>query len=125
MSRLNPTVRGLAIVVAVAALITAAGAEEGLTWVFVALQALFVIAIGYALYRLWRNNRQEIAVWPVRARLVVYGAAVLAFADIALSLVPPVDYPEGGLESLVFFVVLGASAFAMWRVWRDQHTYGY
>ena len=31
----------------------------------------------------------------------------------------------GGLESLVFLLALGAGGFAMYRVWRDEHTYGY
>jgi hypothetical protein len=29
------------------------------------------------------------------------------------------------VEALVFFFVLAASGFSMWRVWRDEHTYGY
>jgi hypothetical protein len=123
VSRINPTVRGLAIVVVSAAATTAAGAERGLDYIFVALQILFLVAIAFALYRLWRNNRHELAVWPLRAQVVFYGAALLAIADVVASFV--LAYPENGLESLVFFVVLFAAGFAMWRVWRDQHTYGY
>jgi hypothetical protein len=120
---INPTIRGLAILVVIAAAITAAGAEEGLDVVIWVIQVLFLLAITWALYRLWRRNREEISYWSVRARAVFYGAAALAIVNIVLSFVLP--YPEGGLESLVFFVVLGAAAFSMWRVWRDQHTYGY
>jgi fucose 4-O-acetylase-like acetyltransferase len=119
---ISPTVRGLAIVVLVAAAITAAGAEEGLTYVFLVLQILFLVAIAIALYRLWRRNRQEISVWSARSRIVFYAAAILAIADIVASFVLP--YPSGGLESLIFFAVLAACAFSMWRVWRDEHTYG-
>jgi hypothetical protein len=123
VKRLSPTVRGLIIVVLIAAAITAAGAEEGLTYVFLVLQIVFLVAIAFFLYRLWRNNRQEIGYWSRRSRMVFYGAALLAVADIVASFVLP--YPSGGLEALVFFAVLAASAFAMWRVWRDEHTYGY
>ena len=122
MKGISPTARGLAIVVVVAAAITAAGAEAGLAYVFLVLQILFLVAIAIALYRLWRRNRQEISVWSARARVVFYAAAILAIADIVASFVLP--YPSGGLESLVFFAVLAACAFSMWRIWRDEHTYG-
>ena len=39
--------------------------------------------------------------------------------------VRPLDHPATGLEALIFFAVLAACVFAMWRVWRDEHTYGY
>jgi len=28
------------------------------------------------------------------------------------------------LDAVAFLVILGLCAFSMWRVWRDQHTYG-
>jgi hypothetical protein len=120
---INPTVRGFAIVVLIAAAITALGVEEGLSYLFLVLQILFVVAISFVLYRLWRRNREAISYWSLRARIVFYGAALLALGNVVVSFVLP--YPEGGLESLVFFVVLALCGFSMWRVWRDQHTYGY
>jgi ABC-type nickel/cobalt efflux system permease component RcnA len=30
---------------------------------------------------------------------------------------------ESGLDAVAFVLVLAAGVFAMWRVWRDQHTY--
>ena len=30
-----------------------------------------------------------------------------------------------GLDAVAFLLVLGLSGFAMFRAWRDQHTYGY
>lgn len=121
--RISPTVRGLLIVVVIAAAITAAGVEEGLDYLFLVLQILFLVAIAFALYRLWRRNREEISYWSVRAKVVFYGAAALAVANVVASFVLP--YPSGGRESLVFFAVLALCGFSMWRVWRDQHTYGY
>ncbi len=123
--RTNGTLRGFIIVVAIAAGLTAAGQAGaiGLGLVFLVLQIAFVVVIALFLYRLWRRNREEIATWPGRVRAVFYGGAGLAFANIVLSLVTV--YPAGGLESLVFFFVLAACGFSMWRVWRDQHTYGY
>jgi preprotein translocase subunit SecE len=120
---INPTVRGFLIIIAVAAGITALQLQVALDAVLIILRVLFLIAIGFVLYTLWRNNRTEIEVWPRRAQLVFYGAAVLAVVDVAAAFVT--DFPNSGLEALVFFLVLAACAFAMIRVWRDQHSYGY
>jgi tellurite resistance protein TehA-like permease len=121
----NPTVRGFAIIVLVAAAITATGTAGalGLGIVFLVLRIVFVVVIAIVLFRLWRANRERIAEWQARSRLVFYGAAALALVDIAAAFLLP--WPSGGLEALVFFFVLGACGFAMWRVWQDQHTYGY
>ena len=124
--RFGPTARGFAIIIAVAVLITASGAagDIGLGIVFLVLQIAFIVAISIVLFRLWRRNREEIATWPTRSRIVFYGAATLALVDLAAAVVLAA-WPRGALESLAFFLVLAASAFAMWRVWRDQRTYGY
>ena len=34
-------------------------------------------------------------------------------------------FPNSGLETVVFIACLAAGGFAMWRVWRDEHTFGY
>ncbi len=120
---LNPTLRGFLIIVAVAAVITALQLELALDAVLIVLRVLFLIAIAFMLYRLWRNNRSELDTWPRRAQVVFYGGALLAIVDVAAAFVT--GFPEGGLEALVFFLVLAACAFAMVRVWRDQHSYGY
>lgn len=121
---MNPTVRGLAIVVLIAGVVTALRLENTIAALFVVVRIAFVLAIAYTLYILWRSRREEISTWSLRARVVFYGAALLALVNVALAFAP-LDYPSGGLEALVFFAVLGACAFAMWRVWRDQHTFGY
>ena len=87
------------------------------------LRIVFLVVIAIVLYRLWRSRREEIAEWPRRARIVFYGAAALAFANLLANFVT--TYPSGALEALVFFGVLAACAFALVRTWRDQHTYGY
>jgi hypothetical protein len=124
--RTNGTLRGFLVIVAVAAAITASGqaGAVGLGLVLYALRIAFIVVIAFALFRLWRRNREEISTWPARARVVLYGAALLALVDVVVAFVLPGFWPRGGLEALVFFFVLAACAFAMWRVWRDQHTYG-
>jgi hypothetical protein len=120
---INPTLRGFLIILVVAAGITALQLQVALDAVLIVLRVLFLIAIGFLLYTLWRNNRTELATWPRRALVVFYGAAIVAMVDIAAAFVT--TFPDGGLEALVFFLVLAACAFAMIRVWRDQHSYGY
>ena len=123
--RWNPTVRGFAIIVLIAALITASGTagDVGLGLVFLALQIAFIVVVAIVLFGLWRRNREQIGMWSRRARAVFYGAAALAVVNVAARFFTP--YPATGLEALVFFVVLAACGFAMWRVWRAEHTYGY
>jgi tellurite resistance protein TehA-like permease len=122
----NASVRGLAIIVLVAAAITASGTagDLGLGIVFLVLRIAFVIVVAIVVFRLWRANRERIAEWPRRSQLVFYGAAALALVDLVASFAP-IGWPGNGLESLVFFGVLAACAYAMWRVWRDEHTYAY
>lgn len=122
---INPTIRGFGIVILVAALITALRLENVLGGLFLVARIAFVAALAYFFYMLWRQRRHEIATWPARAQVVFYGGAVLALANLILAFVPVLDYPSNGLEALSFFIVLAACGFAMWRVWRDQHTYGY
>jgi len=101
-SRMNPTLRGFLIIALIVARIA------------------FLLAIAFFIYLMWRERRGEIAEWPTRARVVFYGAAALAVADLA------VNWYGGaqGLEVIAFVAVLACCGFAMWRVWRDQHTYG-
>jgi hypothetical protein len=119
----NPTLRGFVILVLIAAAITAFQLQVGLEVILLFLRILFLLAIVYVLFMLWRRRREEISMWSVRSRVVFYGAAAVGIANVGLAFTS--WYPEGGLETLVFLLVLAAGAFAMWRVWRDEHTYGY
>jgi len=121
----NPTIRGFAIIIVIAGVITALRLEDTLAALFLVVRIAFIVAIAYFLFLLWRRRREEISTWSVRARLVFYAAAILALVNLALAFVPGLDYPASGPEALVFFAVLVACAFAMWRIWRDEHTYGY
>ena len=116
---LNPTVRGLFVIALISGVITAASAEEALFALFVLLRIAFLVALAWFAYTLWRNHRSEIGVWPLRARVVFYGAAALLVADLILYFFRHVAGPD----ALAFFLVLGGCGYALWRVWRDQHTY--
>jgi hypothetical protein len=119
----SPSLRAFGILVLVAAVITALQLGTGLVVILAFLQILFLLAIAYVLFMLWRRRREEIAMWSLRSRLVFYGGAALAMADVGLAFSP--WFPNTGLETIVFLAALAGGLFAMWRVWRDEHTYGY
>jgi small-conductance mechanosensitive channel len=119
-SRLNPTLRGFLIILAIVAIIVVFQLEATLTALLIVARIAFLLAIAFFVYLVWRERREEIAAWPARARTVFYGAAVLAVADLGA------DWYGGahGLQVLAFIGVLAGCGFALWRIWRDQHTYG-
>jgi hypothetical protein len=119
----SPSLRAFGILVLIAAVITALQLGTGLVVILIFLQILFLLAIAYVLFMLWRRRREEIAMWSLRSRFVFYGGAALAMAAVGLALSP--WFPNTGLETIVFLAALVGGVFAMWRVWRDEHTYGY
>lgn len=119
----SPSLRAFGILVLIAAAITALQLGTGLVVILAFLQILFLLAIAYVLFILWRRRREEIAMWSLRSRLVFYGGAALAIADVGLAFTP--WFPTTGLETIVFLAALAGGVFAMWRVWRDEHSYGY
>ncbi len=117
--RINPTLRGFLIIAAVSAAIVALRLQTTLATLFWIVRILFLLAVAYFVYVTWRERRHELSVWPARARAVFYGAAALIVADIAaVSFVH-----HSGPDSVAFVLVLVVCGFAMWRTWRDQHTY--
>ena len=119
----SPSLRGFAILVLIAAVVTALQIGAGLEIILLFLQVIFLLAIAYVLFMLWRRRREEIAMWSLRSRLVFYGGAALAVTAVGLAFSP--WFPNTGLETIVFLAALAGGLFAMWRVWRDEHTYGY
>ena len=118
-SRLNPTLRGFAIIAVIAILIVVLQLEATLVALSAILSILFVLAIAFFVFLVWRQNRADIATWSVRARTTFYGAAVLIVADIGVAWWGGAH----GLNLLAFLAVLALCGFAMFRVWRDQHSY--
>jgi hypothetical protein len=118
-TRMNPSLRGFLIILVVVAVIVVLQLERTLDALLILARIAFLLAIAFFIYMVWRERREEIAAWPARARTVFYGAALLAVADLG------VDWYGGahGLQVLAFVGVLAGCGFALWRVWRDQHTY--
>ena len=115
----HPTLRGFAIIAVIAAIIVALSLQPTLAALFLLARIAFFLAIAFFVYLMWRERRGEIATWPRRAYVAFYGGAILAVASLG------VYFWQGasGLDAATFLVILALSAFAMWRVWRDQHTY--
>jgi small-conductance mechanosensitive channel len=118
-SRMNPTLRGLLILAAIAALIVVFQLEQTLVALNTLARIAFFLAIAYFIFLVWRERREGISMWPARAQLVFYGAAIVAVADVGV-------YWYGGAvgyQIIAFVAVLALCGIAMWRTWRDQHTY--
>ena len=118
-SQMNPTLRGFLIILAIVAVIVALQLQNTLVALLLVARIAFVLAIAFFIYLVWRERRSEISEWSTRARTVFYGAALLIVADIGAFWY---DRPSGP-DALAFFLVLGFCGLAMYRIWRDQHTY--
>jgi hypothetical protein len=119
----SPSLRAFGVLVLIAALITALQLGFGLIVIVRFLQVLFLVAIAYVLFVLWRRNRGDIAMWSGRSRAVFYGGAALSIVAVGLAFTP--WFPNTGLETVVCIAAIAAGVFGMWRAWRDEHTYGY
>jgi small-conductance mechanosensitive channel len=118
-SRINPTLRGLLILAVIAGLVVVFQLEQTLQALLIIARIAFLLAIAYFIFLVWRERREGISMWPRRAQWVFYGAAVLAVVDVGV-------YWYGGAvgyQILAFIAVLALCGIAMWRTWRDQHTY--
>ena len=116
----HPTVRGFAIIAAIALVVVVLSLQATLVSLFLLARIAFFLAIAFFIYLFWRERRGDIAVWPRRAYVAFYGAAivlVVAFGYYILN-------GASGVDAAAFLIIIGLCAFAMWRVWREQHTYG-
>lgn len=116
---LNPTLRGFLIIVLIVVLVMVLNLYGTLVALGILLRVAFFLAVAFFLFLMWRERRDEIGGWDVREQVVFYGSAVLIVAAVA-------DYfwqGLGGYDVLAFIGVIACAGFAMFRVWRDRHTY--
>ena len=120
-SEMNPTVRGLGIVALIAVLVITLNLYVTLAALYAIAGIAFFLAIAFFVYLLYRDRRGEIGTWPTQAKVAFYGGALTIVVALGAYFV---GHPRG-MNALAFLLVIGIAGFAMWRVWRDQHTYGY
>src|SRR4051812_50130821 len=83
-SRINPFLRGMLILAAIAGLVVVFQLEQTLTALYILARVAFVLAIAYFIFLTWREQREGISMWSPRAQWVFYGAAVVAVAGVGV-----------------------------------------
>jgi hypothetical protein len=117
---MNPTLRGFLLIIAIVLVIVLLSLENTVISLLLIARIAFFLAIAFFIYLLWRERRSDIGTWSARARFAFYGGALLIVTSLGVFFFTEVS----GRNALAFFLILGLSAFAMFRVWRDQHSYG-
>jgi predicted MFS family arabinose efflux permease len=123
VSRINPTVRGLAIIVLIAVVITVLNLQNSVLSLLLIARIAFFLAIAFFLFLLWRDRREEISMWGARSQAVFYGAIALGVANTGIWILT--EYPHGSLQTLGAIGVFVACGYALWRTWRQEHSYSY
>jgi len=118
-TRMNPTLRGFLIILAIVGVIVVLQLEATLSALLILARIAFFLAVAFFIYLMWRERREEIGAWSRRARIVFYGAALIAVADLGAEWYGGVHHGQ----IIAFLAVLVLAGLAMWRTWRDQHTY--
>lgn len=120
-SDMNPSVRGFLILGLIALTVVVLNLYTALASLYVLARIAFLLAIAFFFYLIWRERRDEISVWPARAKFALYGGALLIAADLLMF----GFRGASGLGAVAFLAVIVLSAYAMFRTWREQHSYGY
>jgi hypothetical protein len=81
---------------------------------------IFIASLFFLGYRVYMERRETIFSLEERQRGLMYGALALAtFAIVATSRL----WDAGGLGAMLWLAMLGASAWALYSVWRAYKTY--
>ncbi len=115
----NPFLRGIAIVALISLAVVVFSLESAVATVGGILRIAFYLAVAFFLFLVWREKRSDIETWSERGRRVFYAAIALAVVDVGVL----IGLGTNGPESVAFVLVLIACAYAVWRVWRDEHRY--
>jgi hypothetical protein len=123
-SKLNPLVRGLAIVALIALVVVVLNLGNTVAALFLIARIAFPLAIAFFLFMLWRERRGEIALWSTRQQFVFYGGVLtVVSAFLALVVAGFAGWSVTGLAALALVLTVILCAYAIYRVWREAHTY--
>jgi signal transduction histidine kinase len=103
----------LALVVAVVP-----GGDNAARAILAALSLLFLALIGFAAWQLYRQNRFTYLQLEERQRLLLVGA----IGAIVLMIAGADELTDSGGGLLLWLAVLGASIFAIFRVWTEARS---
>jgi small-conductance mechanosensitive channel len=115
----RPTLRGFLILGLIALVVVVLNLYTAVIAIGMLLRIAFFLAVAFFIYLVWRERRGEINSWSTRERVVFYGSALLIVAVIGLYF----WHGWPGYEQLGFLGVLGCAGYAMFRIWRDRHSY--
>jgi small-conductance mechanosensitive channel len=118
-SNMNPTLRGFLIIVAIVLVVMVLNLYGTLSALAILLRVAFFLAIAFFIFLVWRERRGEIGAWDTREKVVFYGSALLIVAAIGSYFWH--GFP--GYDALGFIGVIACAGYAMFRVWRDRHSY--
>ena len=120
-ANMNPMIRGFLVIAAIALTVVVLNLYNVLASLAILVQIAFLLAITFFVFLVWRERREEISAWPMRAQVALYGAAILIVFDLLVFSF----WGASGLGAVAFLLVLGICGYAGFRAWRSQHTYGY
>jgi small-conductance mechanosensitive channel len=116
---MNPTLRGFLIIALIAGVVVVLQLYQTLVALSILARIAFLLAVAFFIYLVWRERRGEISEWSARARTAFYGAAIIIVVDIGIFTFAGAS----GLDAVAFILVLGLCGYAMFRTWRQEHTY--
>jgi predicted Na+-dependent transporter len=118
------TVRNIAIIVALAALVAfLPGGETGANLVSQLLSAVFVVLIAFILGQLYRRFRSDIYGLGDRWRLVLYGC--IGAIVVALACASRLLSNSGAAGIAIWFALMGGAAYGLYATWRHYREYSF
>ena len=123
--KLNPLVRGLAVVALIALVVVVLNLGNTVAALFLIAKIAFPLAIAFFVFMLWRERRSDIETWTDRERRVFYAAAAVGVVTaLAYTYANLLGVQLAGFTALAFLLTLVFCAWSAYRAWRDAHTYG-
>jgi small-conductance mechanosensitive channel len=116
---MNPTLRGFLIIGLIVVVVMVLNLYGTLAALGILLRVAFFLAVAFFIFLMWRERRDEIGGWDTRERIVFYGSALLIVAAVGAYFWRGLP----GYDALAFIGVIACAGYAMFRVWRERHTY--